>query len=635
MFPTFKSLESSLHRWPLLLFVVFLSLSLPAIAGGTFQIDPRQESMSAGFTVANNDSWEKFRRIRQGEDPDSDTVPVGAEKVVESSKKNISAAKHVQQAPASLAPSAQQTLPATKGNGSLRVIEPSPPPPPPLTPQPMPPNPPPPPPDLSVVWPPKKVIVNDSNHPTKADASQINVVVPNNESSIYWLPTKIPVTSTYRYQGYFANTFPWVAKGVVVPEHTFTSSIWLPTQTPFKIHNLGHYPVTYQVPQGLKGGEKMTIGVTLYGWFGGSSYCENFGDAAPNSIAIRNCSSEYPLGSFDAGLGWWSYFGAAQNNGVASNADGERIAESVLSVMARHADSVDADAGITFGGNSYGGGGSIIQSMVLPRIQNHIALVYSIVPTMLLVKNELVLSPYPKVAWGKNMDQETLDSLDFRKVAPSGKLNNIFYRIVSGSDDDRNSFDAEFYVICNQYKMPCLGTWHKGGHSGAEPGINLTSDVYPDPKMKSRLDRVLPVFTNSTANTKITTTIGTNGNVIATTEPRGHYNLGLSWNDSGILQDAGQLTMPLKYKAYKNFSSDQVSKPFPDMLDNITASVTIRRSKIFMMAPGDTIKWSFGTVGAADYKSGTVKADSLGEVTIDNLPFTTSESVYKNLVLTK
>ena len=73
--------------------------------------------------------------------------------------------------------------------------------------------------------------------------------------------------------------------------------------------------------------------------------------------------------------------------------------------MARHADSVDAEAGISFGGSSYGGVGSILQSMVLPRIQKHIAVVYAIVPSMLVVKNELVLSPYPKVAWGENMDQ--------------------------------------------------------------------------------------------------------------------------------------------------------------------------------------------------------------------------------------
>lgn len=466
----------------------------------------------------------------------------------------------------------------------------------------------------------------DHNNPSlnKTDAATIEVVLPESVDGIYWLEQKIPIGNTVRYQGYFANKAPWVTPGVPLPDNAYDNAlIHLPSGSErFTINNFGYYPVTYQAPKVLNGGENLRIHVNLYGWGGASPYCENFGDFRQGYISIRNCSSEYPLNSMSLGLGFWSIFGGHINPDSASNVDGRRITESVLSVMARHPDSIDEGAGIELGGNSYGAIGSILQSMILPEIQSRIAVVNVLVPSTLFVKSMESpggLTVHADKAWG-NFDR---DKADFRKVAPTGKLNHIFYRIHGGSQDTQVGFDTEFFDVCNNNKIACLGTWHGIGHAGNEPGINLDTALFPgDPNMDVRLDKVLPIFTNSTANAKY----AVSGD--PTFDRRGHYNLGLSWHANNTVDNVSELSVPLKYKAFKNFTTDPVNLPFPDMKNEITASVTLRRAQNFVITPGATYHWTRGA------QSGTVVAHpTLPEVTIDGVHFVSSEKIYKNLVL--
>ena len=458
--------------------------------------------------------------------------------------------------------------------------------------------------------------------PTKQDTNPVNVVISDLVDGIYWLNLKIPVASTYRFQGYFAPGFPWVSRGVNVAGNTFESDIWVPkagsmakttglTQKRFTISHDGYYPVTYQVPKSLQDGDNLLLRAHLYGWGGASNYCETFGDNR-GYISVRNCASEYPDNDTTNGMSFWAFYGGYPDAANVSNENGERVAESLLSVEARHATSIDQGAGFTLAGNSYGGSGSILLSMTIPKIQHRISVVDALIPITLFIKNRYPKSDPVQRAWN-GIDT---DVADFRLVGPSGKVDHIFYRIHGGSNDKNNN-DTEFYRICNEHKIACLGTWHAGGHGIKEAGVSVPAELYPgDSNMQARLDNVLPVFTNSTANSPLNA-------------DRGHYNLGLSWNTKGIVNSTERLLIPLKYLAFKGLTSD-ATKPFPDMPDKISASVTVRRSPTFAITPGSRLRWKFG------WQGGVARAHATkAEVTIDGLRFRSSTAVYKDLVLTK
>lgn len=467
----------------------------------------------------------------------------------------------------------------------------------------------------------RTAVVDLAAVPTKTDTQPIHVVVPDSVEGIYWLDIKIPVVSTYRFQGYFAPRFPWVARGVSVGANSYESSIWIDSRDPvsgqalsgmqpFTISHEGYYPVTYQVKNNLSGGENLPLRAQLYGWGGAANYCEDFGDG-DDYISVRNCASEYPDNSMDRGLSVWTFFGGHVPGGQASNENGERVAESLLSVEARHRNSIDHGAGFTLVGNSYGGTGGILLSMSIPRVQKRIAVVHAIVPYTLFLETYFRRSKEVQKAW-RGVD---VDAMDFRKIAPTGAVDHVFYRVHGGyHDDDANN--TEFYRLCNRHKIACLGTWHGGGHELAEVGVNIPSELYPgDLNMQARLDTVLPVFTNSTGNTPLDA-------------QRGHYNLGLSWHSKDIVDEAGRLAIPLKYKAFRNFSSAP-DKAIADMPDAITASVTIRRAQQFAITPGAQFNWRFGP------QAGVARAHAQKpEVTIDGLRFASSAGRYTLLELT-
>jgi hypothetical protein len=95
-----------------------------------------------------------------------------------------------------------------------------------------------------------------------------------------------------------------------------------------------------------------------------------------------------------------------------------------------------------------------------------------------------------------------------------------------------------------------------------------------------------------------------------------------------ITEGATALTLPIKYKAYTNMSSDP-AKPVANQGATATPALTVRHPRVFKIHPGEKIMWKFGT------QSGNVMADAKGEVTINNLQLTTSDSMYTNLVLSK
>lgn len=312
-----------------------------------------------------------------------------------------------------------------------------------------------------------------------------------------------------------------------------------------------------------------------------------------NTIEIRNQEDSYE----DGAGGWWGYTGG--QTGEVGNYNGERIATSIDYVLHRFGAKVDIDQGIILRGTSLGGTGAILQSMIMPRHRERIAIVDATIANMLFVKCCL---NRVRNSWAG----QPVDGVDFRIQAPN--LTHIHYFLRGGSNDSLGVFDLEFFEICERERISCAGTWLRGGHSPRETGYNLPTQLFLDPNQDARLDQVLPVITNFSGN---------NHN-----PERGHHNRGISWNQSGIVDSALNAQIPLKYVAMTD-----LGESMPDQPDQVSFSVTPRRLKEFKLQPGQTINWTFG----AQSGQATVAPDGL--LTIADLVLPSADS-YTSLTLT-
>jgi hypothetical protein len=98
--------------------------------------------------------------------------------------------------------------------------------------------------------------------------------------------------------------------------------------------------------------------------------------------------------------------------------------------------------------------------------------------------------------------------------------------------------------------------------------------------------------------------------------PRGHYNMGITWNHANIVDEASQIVFPLKYSRRIG-----IGKGIPDQPLKITVNVTPRRPKKFTLSNGETLKWSWD--GGALTGVATVTGDT---VTIDGIPLVSGEN---------
>ena len=430
------------------------------------------------------------------------------------------------------------------------------------------------------------------------------------------------------YQGYFPDTGPYVPSGVTVASSSYPTT--LSAVHPSGVdqpanENPARYPIAYNLNEGAQSNSQRLV-MVLHGDGAGEEACHGYGVNVADEMRVRLCNSEYPSrDSVDyqsQGLGgtagWWTYWGGTPScPQCSSNAAGQRIAQAIVELQADHAGILDVAAGVMLTGSDYGGIGSINQSMVLPRVRDQVAIVYSTASWTNLVEHPSGYDASTEIqtAWGSNDP----DSVNFNVQAATGALDHIFYRVHGSTQDNETPLSQSFFTACNDYKIACLGTWHAAvphggdpGHQGGEDGIDLPSILFPDANMDVRLDQPLIVYTNSTGNQ-----FGL----------RGHYNLGLSWDSAGIVADTDSLTVPLKYTHATGLSSDP-EKALPDQPTDITVSVTIRRSNTFIIQPSQSVEWSYGGQG------GIVTANNQGEVTIDGLAMSSS-SAYSDLVLSR
>jgi hypothetical protein len=132
------------------------------------------------------------------------------------------------------------------------------------------------------------------------------------------------------------------------------------------------------------------------------------------------------------------------------------------------------------------------------------------------------------------------------------------------------------------------------------------------------LDRAHPAITHSTGNYPQRAAQRLN----YTKFPRGHYNMGITWNHANIIDDESQIVFPLKYMQRTN-----LGKGIPDQPQKIKISVTPRRAQHFKLRDGETLKWSWD--GGALSGQATVEGDT---VTMEAIPLVSGED-YKNLRL--
>ncbi|NND67735.1 MAG: hypothetical protein HKN19_09120, partial [Halioglobus sp.] len=334
-------------------------------------------------------------------------------------------------------------------------------------------------------------------------------------------------------------------------------------------------------------------------------FCTDLNFSKPGFIVVKPCAGHYPdLNMHTVNgvqpMGWWGRF----------RGDSNSMRVGLALSLARSAESADIPAGVHLEGSSYGGTGAILQSMMLREVDpwwgDLIAVVNANVPHTLFVKN-WKNDPAVNVAW-EGYDRS---GADVETQMANGNLKHTYYRVNGSPADNAVTFDIEFFELCQRYKIACFGTWHAGGHNSHEPGINLPfGALYAGPNMDVRLDQMLPVFTNSTAN--------------HWGAERGHYNLGLSWHQGDYFVDSADgVIVPLRYKARYNIGGE-----IPDQPNSATFDLTIRRIRNLPIEPGSWVRWQLG-----NQASGTVQVTEPGEVSISNLTLATSEE-YTSLMLT-
>jgi hypothetical protein len=308
------------------------------------------------------------------------------------------------------------------------------------------------------------------------------------------------------------------------------------------------------------------IQVNLSGYSARPTVCEGGHYSKANTVVINPCPAHWPDHSLYSGYsGWWGYFVDDSNT--------KRLDAAIDKAQEYGG---NRSKGVTMAGTSYGGGGVLMQNLVL----DDITVVHSNVGYTLFVQDFLYTA---ELAW----EGQDRDALDFRLNANP----ETFYRIHGSPVDTAVKFNLEIFDICNEQRLACFGTWHDQGHNIWLTGMPTHYfSTYPGPDSRVSPDKPLVAFSNSTGNVD---------------GPVGHHNLGLEWNTAEMDGD----TIPLRYRPKEGQPVD------------VTVDVTVRGVTV----PESVATWAFGD------QSGGVVVDNY-TVTIQGLELSNSE-MYTNLEL--
>jgi len=355
--------------------------------------------------------------------------------------------------------------------------------------------------------------------------------------------------------------------------------------------------------------------VLMHGSGGGEGIMQVFGPSAKGDIEVRTQDAEAHSQYWRE---WWTF---GQDG---TPYPGRRIAAALDFLVNRYG--IDTSSrGIVLEGPSMGGAGAVIQTMILPdpwrsRIAYSSARAGVIMPRQIAQKRP---DQYPTFPPDDDSNRVLWDSIDFSiQAAVDPIVRGIHYRHAFSSDDqfsaglDGNT-QLDFVNLVEQYKIGGAFTWVKTGHGTYEEGVALPDiSEFESQEQDVTLDRAHPAITNSTGNYPFLAVDRTN----EAQYPRGHYNMGITWNHANIIDDSAQMVFPLKYSRRTG-----IGKGVPDQLSKITVSVTPRRPRNFALINGETLKWSW-----ADGALSGVARVTGDTVTIDGIPLISGDQ-YKTL----
>jgi len=356
--------------------------------------------------------------------------------------------------------------------------------------------------------------------------------------------------------------------------------------------------------------------VHMHGSGGGQGSMEVFGPSPLGDIEVRTQDAE----TYNQDWREWWMFGPD-----GTPYPGRRIAAMLQFVQSRYQLDL-GERGIVLQGPSMGGAGAVVQAMILPSPwREYIA--WSSARVGVIMPREVARrdpAQYASLPPDDAAHKALWDSIDFAlRAATDRTVQDIHYRQAFSSDDqfsagvDNASTQLMFVNLIEQYRIGGAFSWVKADHSSAEQGVNLPDlSEFEASEQDVTLDRAHPAITHSTGNFPLRAQDRAN----RIRFPRGHYNMGITWNHAGIVDDTEQIVFPLRYKRRTSIGGG-----IPDQPERITISVTPRRARHFQMRDGEHLKWSWD--GGALSGTATVTA---GVVTIDAIPLVSGEA-YKNL----
>lgn len=366
------------------------------------------------------------------------------------------------------------------------------------------------------------------------------------------------------------------------------------------------YPVGFITPNPLPADRSLRLKVRLTGYNARPgvppyrSNCTGVDGSEPGYMVVKLCAGHYPDHSLHQvqgvqPFGWLAWY-LGDSNGMRAG-----LALSKAAFTFGPGRPVDVRAGVIWHANGYGATGALLQSMILPDPFWRAATVavHATLPHTLPVSDQSGLvnqNPDVALAW----QGADLRTGDFALRAAAGDIEHIYYRLHGSTVDNLVRFDTRIFEYCDRYRVACFGTWHAGGHNLVEPGVDLPyTDLFAGPDSDVRLDRPLPVFTESTANHA---------------GARGHYNLGLSWHaGAGLSVTADRLEIPVRYNRVTDIGGG-----VPDQPGAATFRLTLRRLGALKVAPGEQFAWSVAGT------SGIVTASRKGELSIPDITLQSS-----------
>ncbi len=361
--------------------------------------------------------------------------------------------------------------------------------------------------------------------------------------------------------------------------------------------------------------EDPRIVVNMHGSGGGREFVKLFAPEAGGDIEVRTQDAETYNRNWQE---WWMFGADGQPY------PGRRIA-AILDFVSRRYDIDTTWRGIVLEGSSMGGAGAVVQTMILPdpwreRIAYSAGRIGPMLPREVAKKSP---GQYSAMAPDRGRFREAWDAVDFSIQAVSDPVvRGMHYRHRFSSDDvfsrgPSGSTQLAFVNLVEKHKVAGAFAWTRADHNTHEPGVKLPNLMKFERKETDvTLDRAHPAITDSTGNYPL----GAEDRANASRFPRGHYNMGITWDHARIVDTESEIVFPLMYLRRTGMGKD-----IPDQPEEIMVSVTPRRPRNFVLTDGETLKWSFDR-GALD-GTAVVEGDT---VTIEAIPLK-SGGPYRNL----